>query len=150
MIKSNTISMLAIMIVSLCGCDHKNKATDRSSAQGIAILSGDVTYTLDDAEEVNRQYPDTFWIPSRNVRENLGEGQLVKLLFRITNGSEDQVERMWVEITKISNNGYEGILDNDPYCTKRITAGLKVNFQAQHVIEVYKYDPSNEVSQPTN
>ena len=135
-------------MITLFGCDRSKVAREERSTpsgiQGITILSGNVTYTLDDAEDVHEQYPDTFWIPARKVRENLEVGQLVKLLFRISNGSEEQVERMWVEITKITDDGYEGILDNDPYCTKRITAGLKVNFQAKHVIEVYEYDPSNE------
>lgn len=130
----------------LSGCDSSNNvqkvSASPSNLEGINILSGDVTYTLDSAEEIHELYPDTFWIPSRDVRENLEVGQLVKLLFRVTNGSEDQVERMWVEISKVTDDGYEGILDNDPYCTKKITAGLKVTFQAKHVIEIYKYDPS--------
>ena len=125
---------------TMFGCGNKN---ERAVPEGITVLSGDVTYSLDNAEEVHKQHPDTFWIPTQNIRENLQVGQLVKLLFRISNGSEDQVERMWVEITKKFDDEYEGILDNDPYCTKKITAGLKVNFQAKHVIEVYEYDPSN-------
>ncbi len=147
MIELRPIIVLATVIVILCGCEHKNETPedeiDRSHFQGISTLSGNVTYILDDAEEVNKQYPDTFWIPSRNIRENLKEGQLIKLLFRFSNGSEDQVERMWVSITKKFDHGYEGLLDNDPYCTKKITAGWKVNFQAKHVIEVYEYEPSD-------
>ena len=134
-------------MMTLSGCDN-NKSTGEKTVEGITIVSGDVTYTLDNAEEVNKEFPDTFWIPSQEIRESLEVGQLVQLLFRITNGSDFQVERMWVEIIKKSDEGYEGILDNDPYCTKKITSGLKVNFKSIHVIDVYEYEPLDEDSQP--
>jgi uncharacterized protein YegJ (DUF2314 family) len=98
-------------------------------------------YTLDDGEEVNRECPDTFWIPPRDERENLLPGELVKLIFRITLGDEQHVERMWVIVKERKANGYIGVLDNDPYCTTELRSGEQIEFRPEHVIQVYEKLP---------
>ncbi len=40
-------------------------------------------YTLDNVEEAHKQYPATFNIPSRDVRETQVVGAYVKLFFRM-------------------------------------------------------------------
>ena len=33
---------------------------------------------------------------------------------------------------------FDGVLTNDPFCTKEIKAGLELNFEAQHIIDIYE------------
>jgi len=106
--------------------------------EGIIKLEGDVTYSLENGEARNHEYPETFEIPSRELREQLKAGDLVKLLFTLTNGNDSQSERMWVIVTGGDSAGYEGTLDNDPVSTDRIKSGLKVTFKPEHVISIFE------------
>jgi len=98
-----------------------------------------VSFTLDDGEQINAEAPDTFQIPSRADREALVSGDIVKLIFRIESDTEANVERMWVIVKERTANGYRGILDNDPYCTKEISAGLALQFKPEHVIQIHSH-----------
>lgn len=97
-----------------------------------------VEYTLDNGEELNREFPDTFWIPPRSERENLPPGELVKLIFRISLEEEQYVERMWVIVKERKANAYIGELDNDPYCTTELRAGARVEFLPEHIIQIFE------------
>jgi len=94
-------------------------------------------YTLDNGEELNRESPETFFIPARQERENLSLGKLVKLIFRISFDEEQHVERMWVVIQERNADGYIGFLNNDPYCTEELRAGETVEFKPEHIIQIY-------------
>lgn len=48
---------------------------------------------------------------------------------------------MWVEITAISDNGFEGTLDNDPLHITDVSSGDPITFAARHVIQVSIDDP---------
>ena len=100
-------------------------------------------WELADAEELNKEAPDRFWLPSYEQRTGLKPGQLVKLIFRIVTVNKVQqeeihVERMWVLVQEKVKSYYLGILDNDPYCTDDIKAGLVVYFESRHIIAVYE------------
>ena len=95
-------------------------------------------YTLDDAEARNRETPDTFEIPSREARENLLPGEIVKLMFRISSETSETVERMWVRVDERVGGNYLGTLDNDPRTTREFTAGIPVNFGPEHIIAIYR------------
>jgi hypothetical protein len=109
------------LVMTACGCG-------RPSAP----------YTLDDAEERNRQAPDTFPIPPAEERANLRPGQIVKLIFAVDTGGEPQVERMWVVVTGRDGTGYVGTLDNQPVTTDRLTPGMTVRFEPRHVIAIHR------------
>ncbi|KHN90087.1 DUF2314 domain-containing protein [Pectobacterium actinidiae] len=97
-------------------------------------------YELDDGEALNREHPDSFWIPDKAVRESLVPGDFVKLIFRMeeTAGADDlSVERMWVNVTKKHETLYEGVLDNDPKGSDCVQCGQSVTFHARHVIGIY-------------
>jgi hypothetical protein len=96
-----------------------------------------VWYSLEDGEERNRRDPDTFPIPPREARENLRPGQIVKLLFAITAGGREQVERMWVVVQKGDGAEYVGSLDNQPASTGAMRPGMAVRFQPRHVIAIH-------------
>ena len=98
-------------------------------------------YELDNGEELNKAYPESFWIPDKSLRENLNVGDLVKLIFRMeeTKGSDDiSVERMWFEITDKQSHFYVGKLDNDPSGSDCVICGQSVIFQSCHVIDIYE------------
>lgn len=95
-----------------------------------------VSYTLDNGAEIHREAPETFWLPPIEQRETLRPGDLVKLIFRIEFGEETHVERMWVRVTEVRAESYVGVLDNDPYCTDEIQSGMRVEFHADHVIQI--------------
>lgn len=99
-------------------------------------------WQLDCAETLHRGAPQTFWIPPVQRRRNLRPGDIVKLVFRIALRDErgqklDEVERMWVIVRDRVDGYYRGELDNDPYCTDEIRAGLEVVFEPRHVIQIY-------------
>jgi uncharacterized protein YegJ (DUF2314 family) len=98
-------------------------------------------YQLDNGEELNKEYPDSFWVPEKEVRESLKVDELVKLIFSMeeTKGSEETaVERMWVEITAKYPNYFQGKLDNDPSGSDCVFYGQLVTFQPCHVIDIYE------------
>ena len=102
-----------------------------------------VSWELDDGEEINREAPSTFWIPAADRRAALVEGDIVKLIFRMTvrdpatREEQVEVERMWVIVDGRNGAAYHGRLDNDPYCTSDLISGAAVEFEAKHVIQIY-------------
>lgn len=100
-------------------------------------------WELDDAEAIHNEHPTSFWLPPRDARNSLQAQQLVKLIFRIVTtderGAEEvSIERMWVIVKDRVGDLYIGQLDNDPYCTDEIQAGMEVCFLPNHVIDVYE------------
>lgn len=151
-------SILASLSVSLLvSCDRQSPAKPEAQKEAIstsdlariAKLHGDVTFTLEDAEALNLKHPDTFWIPSKERRANLVKDDLVKLIFNLTDGEQTQGERMWVIVKSGDSSGYTGTLDNDPYSTNQIKAGLEVSFEPRHVIEIFEDEiPDTEGVEP--
>ena len=101
-----------------------------------------INYTLDNGEDLHREFPETFHLPSHVERDALLPGELVKLIFRISTKQELHVERMWVCVKSRTENSYVGLLDNDPYCTTELQSGATVNFGPEHVIQIYKQVPA--------
>jgi hypothetical protein len=100
-------------------------------------------WALDDGEVAHAESPESYWIPARADRTSLQPGALVKVRFYIRAPSEtgdlvDHGERMWVLIQERIDGWYRGELDNDPYCTKTIRAGLQLWFQPRHIIDIYR------------
>lgn len=68
--------------------------------------------------------------------EEIGElktGDNVKLLF-VENGES---ERMWVTITAIDSNNFEGVLNNIPYLLETISDGDKVLFKSENILGIW-------------
>ena len=95
-----------------------------------------VSYTLDNAAEIHREFPATFKLPPQRERESLKVGDHAKLIFRIEFADKVHVERMWVLVSKVRRESYIGILDNDPYCTEEIRSGMPLEFHADHIIQI--------------
>lgn len=93
-------------------------------------------YELENGEERHAANPKTFWIPSRQDRENIPVGTHAKLMFRAPDG---RIERMWVEVTgRHEDGGYVGELDNEPVFVKLVWRDL-VQFKPEHVINIDKF-----------
>lgn len=89
--------------------------------------------SLDDVTVSAAMKPDTFQIPSREMRERLVPGDLVKLVFRMG----ETVERMWVEVIEVTDNGYLGRLDNDPTKLDPALIHNPVQFGPVHVASIW-------------
>ena len=92
-------------------------------------------YELDNAESLNNEYPDTFDIPLKELRDTLPIGTIVKLIFRmesrVNNSHEIKVERMWVKIIDKEDGFYIGTLDNDPYADVYVKHEQTIYFESK-------------------
>ena len=94
-------------------------------------------YTIWNVEERNRQWPDTFHIPSRIQREALFVGDAAKCVFVPTDGPGG--ERMWLRILKpISQGKYYGELLNEPVAIAGLKKGDKIEFGPEHISDFQK------------
>lgn len=99
-------------------------------------------FRLGDGEAMNAEHPRSFFIPSAEERAGLSPGDVVKLLFLPDGGDAEMGgERMWVEVTEVTDVGWIGRLDNDPVVIEGIRAGDPVAFAAQHVISIWDDTP---------
>jgi uncharacterized protein YegJ (DUF2314 family) len=94
-----------------------------------------MNYTLTNGEEINKAHPDTFYMPPRKARENLPKDTSVKLIFDFDD-PDASPERMWVTITEKTEDGYVGVLDNEPYTTDTIKYGDVVKFKPENIIQI--------------
>jgi len=93
------------------------------------------TFTFDDPRPVQRSAPYTYFLPSERERDALRPGNLVKLIFRSRPpGVKWDAERMWVKLTAILPEGYEGTLDNQPSDMPQLKPDAPVHFQRFHII----------------
>lgn len=99
----------------------------------------DKNYYLADAQERHRKHPRTFDIPTEEEIEALQVNDLVKLIFSFPEQLENGccAERMWVCITEITEDGFCGELDNQPYYLKDLKAGDRITFQKKHIAAIF-------------
>ncbi len=115
----------------------------------LATLEEDA-WELESGEARHAEAPDSFQIPSRDVRESLSVGDAVKLLFNIESegesGLERNVERMWVIIRERVGDLYVGVLDSSPCSIEPdpdfLARGSEVVFGPEHIVDVSS--PSSE------
>ena len=102
-----------------------------------------VSWELDDGEQLHREAPTTFWIPSEAQRTSLSVGDIVKLIFRMTvrdhatGEVQVEVERMWVIVSARDGDRYREITDNDPVLHEMIVSGATIVFDPPHVIQIF-------------
>lgn len=88
-----------------------------------------------DAEAQHEAFPDAFPIPTRQERDALQPGDLVKLVFVLDPppASGPNAERMWVEVRSVDEGAYDGWLTNAPTVIDHLDAGTFLTFSAEHV-----------------
>ena len=94
---------------------------------------GTKDYTLANVEDRNKEHPDTFVIPSREGRDSLQPGDLVKLVFEYP---EEPPERMWVHVLGSKDGTYLGELDNVP-CNGTLSYSDEVEFGPENVMTIH-------------
>jgi hypothetical protein len=103
-----------------------------------------LTWELDNVYERNKESPYTFYIPSKQVIDILGVGDIVKLIF-LGESEQDGLagERMWVEITERNGGDFRGLLTNEPYDLKDLVVGQEVVFKVEHICDTEYEDPTS-------
>lgn len=91
-------------------------------------------YTLIDAEERNKKYPETFHIPSREDIVKVEKGIFVKLIF----SEGKNFERMWVRVTHKIGNDFKGVLSSKPSKLISIKDGELVLFKSNNIVEIFE------------
>ena len=88
-----------------------------------------------DAEAQHREFPDAFPIPSREERNALQPGDMVKLVFVLDPPpvSGPNAERMWVEVRSVTEHGFDGWLTNEPSVIDDLEVGTFLAFGVEHV-----------------
>lgn len=82
---------------------------------------------------------------NRSYRQNISRGDVkvglfAKLVFKITNSEADaSAERMWVRVTSVDKDTFEGVLDNDPEYIRDIKDGDTITFKIENILEIGKF-----------
>ena len=94
-----------------------------------------IDYTLENITLKNREDPRHFLKPSDEEIANLRIGDPVRLIFLLSEATEEgcRAERMWVTLTKINGTSYEGILTNQPTFITTLSAGDCITFSKDHI-----------------
>ena len=99
-------------------------------------------WTLVDGEQRAREHPDTFEVPPRDQREQLGLGDFAKAIFVTPSMLQQNMgERMWLRVLERKQVGkgpitYRGQLDNSPHLVSGLKAGDDVTFRPENVIAI--------------
>lgn len=124
------------------------KQTKHTQMDLAAVSQGqkntEVSYKILNGEKLNQEYPESFYIPPRPVRENIPIGTIVKLIFD-AQAEEDCVERMWVTVTDKLQDHYVGQLSSSPSPYKKLQYGAEIIFRPEHIINIWEYstDPKD-------
>ncbi|MBS3111757.1 DUF2185 domain-containing protein [Candidatus Woesearchaeota archaeon] len=97
------------------------------------------------AKKRQKEYPYTFYVPSKKIIDKLKKGNFVKLLFEIKDKTAPNTEKMWVKINKRKGNTFIGNLDNDPVEIKDLKHNDEIKFEAKHIISTDIDDEDNIV-----
>jgi hypothetical protein len=113
-------------------------------------------WELESAEERHATAPATFVIPSREERETVSPGTMVKLLF-LFNGQEGgrsvvDCERMWVTVLSTAQGQYSGRLESLPAGSTAVAPGQILTFGPEHIagVLVPKTDSRHPDHRPTS
>ncbi|WP_435018410.1 hypothetical protein TA3x_000384 [Tundrisphaera sp. TA3] len=85
-----------------------------------------------DAQQMHRDHPDTFHVPSDAELAQIAPGDSVKVC--------DGVERFWIIVTKATEGGLTGMVDNDLVCTDEhgLSDGDTISFDRENVYDILK------------
>jgi hypothetical protein len=104
-------------------------------------VEGGGPWWLDDVEALNREAPESFFIPPAAKRRSLKAGDRVKLIFRFVPAVRGiDGERMWVAVTAVDAGRYEGRLENQPEYLTSLAYGAEIGFGPEHVA-AYEWTP---------
>lgn len=107
------------------------------------------SWSLENAQVIADEFPYTFYKPSQQVVSQLRPGNQAKLIFTFESSDPEtpRAERMWVEITEISDNGFRGYLDNDPAYIQDLKYQDTLEFEECHIIDTDLEDPVPSITE---
>jgi hypothetical protein len=96
------------------------------------------SYTLENARELNRKYPNTFVIPISEEIAQLEAGRIVRLIIKDKFGSE----KIWVHIDSEpqligGHLHFSGCLDDIPAIIRSLKHKDKVYFAEENIMALY-------------
>lgn len=105
-------------------------------------------WELESARERNKQYPDSFHIPSEAELEELKPNDMVQLIFLFWEDDKPEnklvsCEKMWVSILNCYPIHFSGQLESMPGSSNVLKSLDVVDFSKEHVCSIYirKTDP---------
>ena len=112
-----------------CAVDYVKNEFDNLSPSDLFIL--------EDCQQKNKDFPESFEIPTIFELKQLRVGDLVKLCFIPKNDTSSLTgERLWVEIREIGpNRMFKGIIKNDPVLIP-LEYGDIVFFEERHIADI--------------
>lgn len=91
----------------------------------------------------------TYFLPSAERIEAIGEGDLVKIKVRAIPPSDKwDAERMWVRVRSTSQDWLEGTLESDPDDMPGVVRGAAFRFPRNYVMDVIFHDEKRETALP--
>ena len=107
------------------------------------------TYVVDDIRETAKASPYTFYVPPKARLNAVSIGDSVKIVIRsIPQSHEYDAERVWVDITAISGEDWEGKLANIPFDIPQLKLNEIIMFKSWNVIDTKWKDPEKEKTLP--
>jgi hypothetical protein len=94
-------------------------------------------YDIDDPVSIALENPYTFFLPSADLIDAVRAGDHIKAVVRANPPSEKyDAERMWVRVSAITLEAFEGALDSDPHDMPLLKHGMPMRVPKTAVIEV--------------
>lgn len=97
---------------------------------------------IDSGLDMNRQYPESFWVPSAEGKEQLRPGDTVRLMWSVKRYAAAG-ERMWVEIIKRDGDRLVGRLKSWPVFV-HLNPDEIVKFHIDDIIDFQFEDEAEE------
>ena len=89
--------------------------------------------TFNDAQEMKKAHPATFFAPTSDALAAVRTRSLVKIC-------ADDVERFWVNVTVVEGDRLQGTVDNDLLHTEvhQLKCDDVVAFELRHIYQIYQ------------
>lgn len=96
-----------------------------------------MTLTLSNAEESARRMPDSFELPPRDRRDNLSEGDVVKLMVIVKRERKASVSAaVRATVKAVGEHAYEAVLNETLATFKQVKHGDIITFLPEHVFAI--------------
>lgn len=79
-----------------------------------------------DAQQMNKENPDTFWAPNQEELDSLEPGLYVKIC--------ENKERFWVHLTEVDGDKLAGRIDNDLVFEHSFKCDDEITFEKKNVM----------------
>ena len=78
-----------------------------------------------DAQQKNKEHPDTFEVPDRSELDSIKKGSIVKVA--------RNNERFWTSVVSVDGDKITATVDNDLICEQPFNYGDIIKFEKRHI-----------------